>query len=162
MAQRALSSYPCTDVVLYTGHTSRGKTQASEGERREYRGVEFCWRCGWLTGHGRAGYALDHLHRTPAYDADNVVHTPISRNQYCHDTRLGPPLPRCGRRSGMDAPVGAADSRGNPLWSWPCLAMPGCTVRRSACTSYGSSPLIHQKSLSLGKKIRICRFNERS
>jgi hypothetical protein len=146
------------------GHTSRGKAQVSERERREYRGVEFCRPCGWLTGHGRAGCALDHLYRTPAYAAGNVVHPPVSRNQCRYDTRLDLYIPRCGRRSGMDAPVGAADGRGNPLWSWPCFAMPGCTVRCSACAShgYGSSPIVHQTPLPLGEKVHICPFNEQS
>src|SRR5262249_49703333 len=100
----------------------------------------------------RAGGALDHLHRTPAYASGNVVNTPISRNQRGHDTRLDTPLPRCGRRSGMDAPVGTTDSWGNSLWSWPCLAMAGCTVRRPAGAShgYGAAPLIHQTPPTLG------------
>jgi hypothetical protein len=64
----------------------------------------------------------------------------------------------------MDAPVGTADSWGDPLWSWPCLTMPGCTVRRSAGArhGYGSSPLIHQQSLPLGEKLPLCRFDEKS
>src|SRR6266446_1739664 len=158
------SSCPCTAVVSYTGHTSRGKARARARERREYRGVEFYRPCGWLTGHGRTECAVDYLHRTPAYTAGNVVHASISRNQCRHDARLDTPLPRCGRRSGRDAPVGAADGRGNPLWSWPCLAMPGCTIRRPAGASYGygSSPLIHQKPLPLGEKIHLCRFHKQS
>ena len=89
---------------------------------------------------------------------------PVSRNQCRYDTRLDLYIPRCGRRSGMDAPMGAADGRGNPLWSWPCFAVPGCTVRCSAGAShgYGSSPLIYQTPLPLGEKIHICPFNEQS
>jgi hypothetical protein len=34
-------------MLSYTGHTSRGKAQASERERREYRGVEFGQPSGW-------------------------------------------------------------------------------------------------------------------
>ena len=122
--------------------------QAGLKEKREYRGVEFCRLCGWLAGHGRDGYAVDYLYRTPACAAGNVVHAPISRNQCRHDSRLDMPFPGCGRHSGMDTPVGAAASRGNPLWSWPCLAIPGCTVRHPACASHGnrSALLIHQKS----------------
>jgi hypothetical protein len=164
MAQRSSLSCLCTAVVSYTGYTSRGKAQASEREKREYRGVEFCWPCGWLTGHGRAGCALDHLHCAPAHTSGVVAHASVSRNQRRHDTCLDRYIPRCGRRSGMDAPVGTADSWGNSLWSWPCLAMPGCTVRRSAGArhGYGSSPLIPQKPLPLGEKRPLCCFNEKS
>jgi hypothetical protein len=141
-----------------------GKSQARARGRREYRGMEFCRLRGWLTGHSRAGYAMDHLHRSSAYATSNVVHAPVSRNQRRHDPRLDHPLSRCGRRSGLDTPMGAADSRGSPLWSWSCFTIPGCKVRRPACAShrYGSSPLICQTPLALGEKVHICPFNEQS
>src|SRR5712691_13037082 len=130
-----------SDIGTLPGTTDEVRS-AAEGQRArgiegEYRGVELCRPGGWLNGHSRTGCAMDYIHCTTAYVAGDLVHAPVSRNQCRHDSRLDPPLPRCGRRGGLDAPVGAADRRSSPLWSGPRLAMPGCTVRRPAGTGHG-------------------------